>query len=148
MKKNAITSKMKNKIVIVNGIKFLSKMEADFYEFLLQSNNADDIELQPRFALQPTFKKNGITHHSITYIADFRVKSKNLIYDVKGQKTIHFILKYKMFEYKYPELHLTLITACPLKYQHTYGKWIDIGVLNKLRSAAKRAIKKAKDEVE
>jgi len=140
MKKNAITSKMKNKIVIVNGIKFLSKMEADFYEFLLQSNNADDIELQPRFALQPTFKKNGITHHSITYIADFMIKSKGLIYDVKGQKTIHFILKYKMFEYKYPELHLTLITACPLKYQSIFGKWVELDVLKKFRAKEKKKV--------
>jgi hypothetical protein len=57
-------------------------------------------------------------------------------------------MRVKMFKARYPDLCLSLVNKCPLKYQHTYGKWIDISVLNKLRSAAKRAIKKAKDEVE
>lgn len=129
------TSKLRNKKEIRHGIKFMSKMEADFYDFLLQTYKPEEIELQPKFELQPTFIKHDITHRSITYIADFKVG--NLIFDVKGMKTLHFILKYKMFEYKNPDLHLTLITKCPLKYQHIYGKWIEVDLLARERKQAK-----------
>ena len=133
------TSKMKNKKVVRHNIKFMSKMEADFYDFLLQTYKAEEIELQPKFELQPTFIKNGVTHRAITYIADFRIG--NLIFDVKGMKTLHFILKYKMFEYKNPDLHLTLIKQCPIKYQQIYGRWIEVDTLAKERKQAKKVSK-------
>ena len=134
-------TKYGNKKVIAYGIEFDSKVEADFYEHLLQLHKADDIILQPKYILQE--KLQGI--REIAYIADFKVG--NLVFDVKGFSTSDFKLKAKLFKFKYPDLTLCLINKCPLKYQYTYGKWIDIGVLNKLRSAAKRAIKKAKNEV-
>lgn len=137
----ATATKYGNKKVIAHGIEFDSKVEADFYEHLLTLHKDEDIILQPKYILQE--KLQGI--REIAYIADFKVG--NLVFDVKGFSTSDFKLKAKLFKFKYPDLTLCLINKCPLKYQHTYGKWIDIGVLNKLRSAAKRAIKKAKNEV-
>ena len=135
-------TKYGNKKVIAYGIEFDSKVEADFYEHLLQLHKADDIILQPKFILQN--KQAGL--REIAYIADFQIGA--LIFDVKGFQTSDSKLKVKMFKARYPVLCLSLVNKCPLKYQSIYGKWIDIGVLNKLRSAAKRAIKKAKNEVE
>lgn len=137
----ATASKYNNKKVIFNGIEFDSKVEAEFYEHLLTLHKDEDIILQPKYILQE--KLQGI--REIAYIADFKVG--NLVFDVKGFSTSDFKLKAKLFKFKYPDLTLCLVNKCPLKYQNTYGKWIDIGVLNKLRSAAKRAIKKAKNEV-
>ena len=134
-------TKYGNKKVIAHGIEFDSKVEANFYEHLLQLHKAEDITIQPKFVLQA--KQAGL--REISYIADFQVGA--LVFDVKGFQTSDSKLKVKMFKARYPVLSLSLVNKCPLKYQHTYGKWIDIGVLNKLRSAAKRAIKKAKNEV-
>ena len=135
-------TKYGNKKVIAYGIEFDSKVEADFYEHLLQLHKADDIILQPKFILQN--KQAGL--REISYIADFQVGA--LVFDVKGFQTSDSKLKVKMFKARYPVLSLSLVNKCPLKYQSIYGRWIDIGVLNKLRSAAKRAIKKAKNKVE
>jgi len=134
-------TKYGNKKVIAHGREWDSKTELEFYEHLLKLHRAEDIVIQPKFVLQE--KQAGL--REIAYIADFQIGA--LVFDVKGFSTSDFKLKAKLFKFKYPDLTLCLINKCPLKYQHTYGKWIDIGVLNKLRSAAKRAIKKAKNEV-
>ena len=134
-------TKYGNKKVIAHGIEFDSKVEANFYEHLLQLHKAEDITIQPKFVLQD--KQAGL--REISYIADFQIGA--LIFDVKGFQTSDSKLKVKMFKARHPDLTLSLVNKCPLKYQSIYGKWIDISVLNKLRSAAKRAIKKAKDEV-
>ncbi len=141
-------TKYGNKKVIAHGIEFDSKVEADFYEHLLQLHKSDEIVIQPKFTLQNQVyhgKKDPRNMLAITYAADFQVGA--LVFDVKGMETQQGKMRVKMFKARYPDLCLSLVNKCPLKYQHTYGKWIDIGVLNKLRSAAKRAIKKAKDEV-
>lgn len=134
-------TKYGNKRITAYGREWDSTVELEFYEHLLQLHRADDIILQPKFILQN--KQAGL--REIAYIADFQIGA--LIFDVKGFQTSDSKLKVKMFKARYPVLCLSLVNKCPLKYQHTYGKWIDIGVLNKLRSAAKRAIKKAKNEV-
>lgn len=135
-------TKYGNKRITAYGREWDSTVELEFYEHLLQLHRAEDITIQPKFVLQD--KQAGL--REISYIADFQVGA--LVFDVKGFQTSDSKLKVKMFKARYPVLSLSLVNKCPLKYQHTYGKWIDIGVLNKLRSAAKRAIKKAKNEVE
>lgn len=137
----ATTAKYGNKKVIAYGIEFDSKVESEFYEHLLQLHKLDEIIIQPKFVLQD--KQDGM--REISYIADFQVGA--LVFDVKGFQTSDSKLKVKMFKARYPDLCLSLVNKCPIKYQSIYGRWIDIGVLNKLRSAAKRAIKKAKNEV-
>lgn len=108
-------SKYNNQKTIVDDIKFDSKKEADYYcqlKLLKQAGEIKDIKLQPKFELQPGFKKNGINHRAITYIADFEVTNKDgtkEIIDIKGVETKVFRIKKKMFEYRYPELELKII---------------------------------------
>ncbi len=106
-------SKYNNKKVIVDGIKFDSKKEAEYYcqlKLLKQAGEIKDYRLQPIYELQPAFKKNGKKYRAITYIADFVITNNDGttdVVDVKSSKTFKtqvYRIKKKMFEYKYPEL--------------------------------------------
>lgn len=115
MVKKSTKSKYNNKKTTIDGITFDSKREAEYYcqlKLLEKAKVIKILELQPRFELQPTFKKNGVTHRSIVYVADFKILNEHNeieIIDVKGMKTDLFKAKQKMFEYKYPEYHLKLV---------------------------------------
>jgi len=104
-----------NEKTLVDNIKFASKKEADYYcelKLLYRAGEVVKFELQPEFVLQDKFKKNGKTMRAIKYIADFKVEYKDghtEIVDTKGFKTEKFLIKAKMFEYKYPELELKII---------------------------------------
>ena len=77
-----------------------------------QKGLIQDIELQPEFVLQPSFKKNGKTHRAITYTPDYKITYPDgsfIIVDVKGKRTEVFNIKHKLFERAYPELHLTIV---------------------------------------
>ena len=74
----------------------------------------------PRFELQPRFRKGDTFIRAITYTADFsyiRSDGKTVIEEVKpfnAKKGVFIIeqaarLRHKMFEYKYPELTLTIV---------------------------------------
>ncbi len=111
--------KYRNKKTIIDGIEFDSKLEGKRYMQLKQLQKAKfikDLELQPEFELQPSFKKNGKTYRKITYKADFKYFDidfdKWVIEDTKGFKTRDYMLKKKMFEYKYQDLELKEITKC------------------------------------
>ena len=96
-----------------------------------------DFELQPKFLLQPKFKKHGKSYREINYVADFAIitnDNKKIIVDVKGFKTTEFKLKEKMFEYNYPELKLVCVT-----YVKKYGGWISLEELTKLRKENRRS---------
>ena len=101
--------KYHSKKVEVDGIIFDSKREAKRYQelkLLERAGAIKDLELQPVFELQPSFKKNGKTHRAITYKADFMFTTSEgdcIIEDVKGYKTEVYKIKKKLFEYKYPE---------------------------------------------
>lgn len=106
-------SKYYNKKIMINGITFDSRKEANRYTelFRLEAQGyIKDLECQHKFVLQPGFKKNGKTYRAITYIADFVYldleTNKNIVEDVKGFKTDVYKLKKKMFEYVYPDLEL------------------------------------------
>ncbi len=117
MKRRIKKSKNKygNKPVIIDNIKFQSEAEGARYLVLklrLKAGFIIDLELQPKFVLQESFKKNGKTERSITYKADFRYIDENgetVIEDVKGYRTEVFNIKRKLFERRYPDLTLTLI---------------------------------------
>lgn len=109
-------AKYKNIKTTLYGITFDSKAEAKRYLALREMkkhNLIADLELQPKFVLQEGFNKNGKRYREITYIADFRYFDKVLnipvIEDVKGVKTKEFMLKYKLFEHKYPQYSLTIV---------------------------------------
>ena len=108
-------SKHNNKKTVIDGITFDSKKEAEYYcklKILKKAGEIKEFGIQPKYELQPTFRKNGKTHRSITYIADFIITNNDGttdIVDVKGFETDVFKIKQKLFEYKYPELSLKVI---------------------------------------
>ena len=107
-------NKYKNKKVIVDDYIFDSIQESRRYKelkLLLRAGEISNLELQPRFLLQDSFRKNGKTYRKIEYVADFKYieKGKTIVEDVKGIQTDVFKIKHKMFEAKYPELELKII---------------------------------------
>lgn len=110
-----IKSKYGNIRTTIDGIEFDSKKEAEYYcnlKLLKRAGEIKDFGLQPRYVLQPTFKKNGKTHRSITYVADFIIENNDGttdVVDIKGFETQVFKIKQKLFEYMYPDLSLKVI---------------------------------------
>lgn len=107
-------NKYKNKKVQVDMYVFDSIAESRRYKelaLLEKAGEIDNLQLQPKFLLQDSFKKNGKTYRKIEYIADFMYeeKGKVIVEDVKGMETKEFKIKRKLFEYKYPDLELKLI---------------------------------------
>ena len=88
-------SKYGNKRVVVNGIKFMSKKEAGWYQHLKRLEENGKIR---DLVLQPRFKFNC----GITYVADFQFfcvdSGKIRVQDVKGFKTQVYKLKSKMMK--------------------------------------------------
>lgn len=100
----------------LDGIKFDSKQESERYaqlKILEKSGLITGLKLQPKFMLQEGFIKLGKRYCPITYKADFAYydvqKGQSVVEDVKGFETKDFKLKRKLFEYKYPDLTLTLV---------------------------------------
>ncbi len=115
--KNWIDNKNKynNNQVKIDRYVFDSQLEGIRYRQLKLLEIAGEIKnlrLQVPFLLQDSFKKNGKTYRKIEYIADFvyEKKGKTIVEDVKGMKTDVFKIKQKLFEYKYPDLTLKIIT--------------------------------------
>lgn len=108
-------NKYNNQKTVVDGITFDSKKEAKYYsmlKILKQAGEIKDFGLQPRYELQPAFKKNGVKYRPITYIADFVITNNDgttEIVDVKGVETQVFKIKQKLFEYMYPDLSLKVV---------------------------------------
>lgn len=107
-------NKYKNKKIQVDMYVFDSIAESKRYKELALLERAGEIsnlELQPHFLLQESFRKNGKTYRKIEYIADFKYikNGKTIVEDVKGLQTDVFKLKHKLFEKKYPELELRII---------------------------------------
>ena len=66
--------KYKNKKTQVDMYEFDSIAESRRYKelaLLERTGEIKDLQLQPRFLLQESFKKNGKTYRKIEYIADF-----------------------------------------------------------------------------
>ena len=107
-------NKYRNKKTIIDGIEFDSKAEAKRYselKLLERAKKISNLELQPCFILQPSFKKNGKTYRKIEYIADFQYEENGqvIVEDVKGVFTKEFQIKRKLFEYKYLDLEIKII---------------------------------------
>ncbi|HIG0358897.1 MAG: DUF1064 domain-containing protein [Clostridium sp.] len=137
-------SKYGAKKIVIDGITFDSKDEGRYYLYLKELKAKDKIlnfERQPKYELQPSFKKYGKTHKAITYAPDFLIYhldgSEELI-DVKGTETQQGNMRRKMFDYKYPDLKLTWISRS-LKYSST--GWIEYDELKKIRRENKKCQK-------
>lgn len=117
--------KYHNTKTVADGIKFDSKLEAERYaqlKILERAGVIRDLELQPSFELLPSFRKNGKTWRKTVYKADFRYilaeDDSYIIEDVKGSTAVItdvFRLKQKLFEYKYPELSIKIVTRKDMK---------------------------------
>ena len=150
--------KIYHKKTEVDGITFDSQTEAEYYEYLKQDKNVASFEMQQEFILQNKFlivdgeridetnkdfkkiqKANpGCTIQAIKYIADFVVRYKDgsvKVIDVKGQKTVDFKLKEKMFNYMYPQYNKLF---CVVKYK---GEWLEYNEANKIKNSKKKSKK-------
>lgn len=113
--------KYHNTKTVADGIKFDSKLEAERYaqlKILERVGVIRALELQPSFELLPSFRKNGKTWRKTVYKADFRYiladGDRIIIEDVKGSTAVItdvFRLKQKLFEYKYPEYTISIVTS-------------------------------------
>ena len=99
-----------NSITEVDGIRFDSEKEADYYwdlHWLMREGTVKEVELQPKFVLQPGYKREGKKIRPIIYKADFKVtEAGGHVYyvDTKGMKTPVYLLKKKMLLYRYPDI--------------------------------------------
>lgn len=134
-------SKYRNEKEELEGIKFDSKMEMEFYIYLLKTHTKEEIELQPSFVLQEKFKDNtGKAQRESRYIADFRVE--NIVFDVKGVTTPIFRAKEKTFKLKYPDLQLKVVKKAP---KWTGKEWIELSELKEMtreRNKKKKLLQK------
>lgn len=111
-----MSGKYRNRKRKVNGIEFDSMKEAARYEELLllqRVGEISDLRLQPKYELQPKFKRGKKTIRAIAYIADFEYREgdKVIAEDVKGGKATQtqvFALKAKIFQFKYPDIELRI----------------------------------------
>jgi hypothetical protein len=133
-------SKYNNRTKVVDGITFDSVNEARYYVLLKEQKACGEIAdftLQPKYILQPSFKKYAKTIRSISYTADFLVTyndGSQEVIDVKGMQTQQGRLRVKMFDYKHPELTLKLVT-------YVYGKWWEFDEYEKEKKRRKGAKK-------
>lgn len=117
--------KYHNTKTVADGIKFDSKLEAERYaqlKILERAGVIRGLELQPSFELIPSFRKNGKTWRKTVYKADFRYilaeGDRIIIEDVKGSTAVItdvFRLKQKLFEYKNPDLTISIVTIKDIK---------------------------------
>lgn len=139
----SIKSKYNSKKIVIDGIKFDSKVEGEFYIYLKdlkEQGKIKDIILQEKLILQEGFKKDGKTFRPITYTVDFTFKTNKgelIRVDVKGMETQQGNLKRKMYEYKYKEPLYWV--AKSKKYGNEQG-WIEYDRLKKKRRDAKKGV--------
>ena len=139
-------TKYNNKKTVIDGITFDSKDESLYYEALKNMKAKGlikEFRLQPKFILQEAFVKNDKKYRAITYIADFRVINNDgsaYIVDVKGMLTTEFKIKMKLFNYKYPDIELRLISRS-IKFGDEYG-FIDYYELQDIRKQNRGSVKK------
>lgn len=107
--------KYNNKKMQVDGYIFDSALEAKRYRQLVLLQRAGEISnlrLQVPFLLQDSFRKNNKTYRKIEYIADFvyEENGQTIVEDTKGMKTDVFKIKQKLFENKYRDLTIKIVT--------------------------------------
>lgn len=133
-------SKYNNKKTMIDGIKFDSKDEAEYYLYLKDKKAKGEIKdfvLQQKFELQPKFKKFGVSERAITYTVDFAIYKWNgevEYIDVKGFGTQQGEIKRKIFDYNFPE-KLTWVSKSK---KYGVDGWIEYKELNKKKREAKK----------
>lgn len=136
-------NKYHNKKYVVDGIKFDSVAEAEYYGYLLaemMAGKVSKIALQPVIELQPAFRdRNGKYIRAITYTPDFHVRytdGTEKYIDVKGMSTQQGELKRKIYMYQHKDGIPILWVAKSRKYSP--AGWIDWFELQKIRRRNRR----------
>lgn len=95
---------------IANGVEYDSKKEskrAVELEYLERIGKIKDLQKQVRFILQEEYINNeGKKIRPISYVADFQYidnEGRKIVEDSKGFRTEVYLLKKKMFMFRYPE---------------------------------------------
>lgn len=99
--------KYKNKKVMIDGIKFDSKKEANRYQELKLMQRAGiitDLQRQVKYVLIPSQKGDDgrVIERPCTYIADFVYideNGKTIVEDTKGYRTSDYKIKRKLMLY-------------------------------------------------
>lgn len=126
----------------VDGIRFDSKAEADYYLYLkyLQSiNEVRSFYLQPVINLLPSFKYNGKTIRKMDYRLDFKVEymdGKVEYIDVKGMATTDAKMKLKIARYLNQDKTIKWISRS-YKHGDDFG-WVEYDELQRKRRLEKR----------
>lgn len=100
-------NKYRNVKTQIDGITFDSRKEAARYcelKIMERAGLIRNLQLQPKFEIQPSYIKSGKKVRAIIYIADFSYRQKNgklIVEDVKGKRTKEYLLKKKLVEYRY-----------------------------------------------
>lgn len=98
-------SKYGNQVVIKKGIKFDSKLESNFDDFIIAQPQIKLIERQVKVELLAKYPHplTGESMRAIHYVADFLIKFNDQFFlvDSKGFMTSDFIIKYKLMIDKY-----------------------------------------------
>lgn len=109
-------SKYGNKVTVIDGYKFMSRLEANHYLYLKgeqQAGRIRNLKVHPKFVLQEGFRRNGKAVPAITYEADFSFEeSPNwelIAWDSKGVETAVFRIKQKLFWCRYPDIELRVV---------------------------------------
>ena len=106
-----------NKNVTVDGVAFDSIAEAERYKQLKlmeQAGAISDLRLHPRYELQKAFTDyEGNRQRAIVYVADFSYQEGGLrvVEDVKGKAVATYLIKKKLFLFKYFDLAFREIKA-------------------------------------
>lgn len=105
-----MANKYNAKKIEIDGHVFDSKREAEYYKMYKKMVDDDEIvglELQPCFILIPSFTNwAGKRVRPCHYTADFKLiypDGRQKIVEVKGFRTRDYVMRRKMFEYKYPQ---------------------------------------------
>ena len=113
-------TKYGNTKIVVNGVKFDSKLEMHCYEMLTE--NKLQFEFQKKIILIDGFRYNKKAIRPITLTVDFVVKHNDIDYyiDIKGFATDVSKLKYKMLRYQLkdnPKTDVIWLTSKKAIYQ-------------------------------
>jgi len=110
---NALTQKKpgkyRNTPTTVDGIRFDSALEANFYSTLKLLQKAGEVVgfcRQPRFIV--TISEEGNTEYRPDFIVWYADGHTEIV-DTKGFSNTNFILKQKAFAEKYPQLKLIIV---------------------------------------
>lgn len=123
----------------VEGIRFDSKMEGEYYQELLlmkRYGEIKDFTCQPKFVLQENPK--------ITYIADFLVTDldgSQRVIDIKGVETPTFKVKLNLFQAVYPTFRIEILTK-------KRGQFVPLKQIKRENAARKRAANKLLKQAE